>query len=407
MYQTIFSVNFGYSEKKMRKQASEGIGMGQTGQPAYHTAKGRSTRMVNYELLRIIAMLMVITLHYLNHTQSLLMPGDMAEGRKVAGTLTESFCIVAVNVYVLISGYFLVEAGFKVKRILILVCQILFYALLIPVILYGTGILSVPGGIYQLIQYVFPLQTEHYWFATSYVVLYLFTPLLNTAVKHMGQRQLQITLFGLLFWHMGVKSVMPIQLVTDRFGYDFGWFLCVYLVAAYIRLYGCRLINTAKRAWAVYIGSALLIFGISIGAYLVNARLGMLAYSVSVPYHYNFALCLLGAIGLFLAFGHVKMKKGRVSEWICRLSPFTFGVYLFHEHMDIRSEWAGWLEGLTGSWVSGGIAGFVIRLLLSVVSVYVAGTFVDMIRLTVFRFIGRYLVKTKLFQWIDGMDKEF
>ena len=91
---------------------------------------------------------------------------------------------MAVNVYVLISGYFLVEAGFKVKRVLILIGQVLFYAILIPLIMMGTGIFAGEGGdFYRLLQYVFPLETEHYWFATSYVLLYLFSPLINAAVK--------------------------------------------------------------------------------------------------------------------------------------------------------------------------------------------------------------------------------
>ena len=97
--------------------------------------KDRGKRRLNYELLRIIAMLMVITLHYLSHTNMLLLPGEEGGSKQIAGMLLESFCIVAVNVYVLISGYFLVEAGFKVKRVLILIGQVLFYVILIPLIM--------------------------------------------------------------------------------------------------------------------------------------------------------------------------------------------------------------------------------------------------------------------------------
>lgn len=97
----------------------------------------REGRQANYELLRIIAMFMVVTLHYLNHTGMLLTAGGEGGGARFLGMLVESFCIVAVNVYVMISGYFLVEAGFKVKRIVTLVCQVLFYAVMIPLIMMG------------------------------------------------------------------------------------------------------------------------------------------------------------------------------------------------------------------------------------------------------------------------------
>ena len=365
-----------------------------------------SKRMANYELLRMIAMLMVITLHYLNHTGSLLIPGEAAESRRILGSLIESFCIVAVDVYVLISGYFLVEAGFKVKRILVLLCQIWFYALLIPLIMLGTGIFQGEGGIYRLIQYVLPLQTEHYWFATSYVLLYLFIPVLNTAVKHLGKRQLQVTIAGLLIWFSGIKSVVPIQLVTDRFGYDFGWFLCLYLVAAYIRLYGVGVLPTAKRAWMTYGGCALAIFGVSMVSWYLNEKKGLLAYYCEVPYHYNYILCLLAAVALFVAFGYLRLPEGRAADGIRRLAPCTFGVYLFHEHIDIRNEWTGWMQEFTGSVTQCGMIGFVLRLAISVLAVYLAGTFIDMIRLNVFQYAGRHLKKTKLAVWVGRLDEK-
>lgn len=369
----------------------------------------REGRQANYELLRIIAMFMVVTLHYLNHTGMLLTAGGEGGGARFLGMLVESFCIVAVNVYVMISGYFLVEAGFKVKRIVTLVCQVLFYAVMIPLIMMGSGLVVGGGesGIYRLQQYLFPLQSEHYWFAASYVYLYLFTPVLNTAVKAMGRKQLQITIGGLLLLFCGLKSVVPIQFAMDRFGYDFGWFLCVYLLAAYIRLYGCPFIQDAKRAWELYIGCCLLIFAMGAGLYMINAKTGQLAYYMEVPYHYNFILCLLGAAGLFMAFRYVRIPKGKVSELICKLSPLTFGVYLFHEHIDIRNEWVGWIEEFTGPAAQTGVLGFVVRLLVSVFVVYAAGSFIDAIRLNIFRFIGRYSEKGKLSAWIRGVDGEF
>ena len=68
-------------------------------------------RQLNYELLRIIAMLMIVSLHYLSKGEIL---GDHARNdMTVTGYvawLIEAFCIVAVNVYVLISGYFGMDA---------------------------------------------------------------------------------------------------------------------------------------------------------------------------------------------------------------------------------------------------------------------------------------------------------
>lgn len=369
----------------------------------------RTKRQANYELLRIIAMFMVVTLHYMNHTGMLLVQGSEASAVKVCGTLIESFSIVAVNVYVLISGYFLTEAGFKLKRIVVLLCQILFYAALIPLIMAGTGISLFSGengsGIYGILPYIFPVQTEHYWFATSYVVMYLFSPVINAAVRGMSKRQLQVTLIGLLLLFGGIKSVIPVQFEADRFGYDFGWFLCVYLAAAYIRLHGGQIFCTAKRAWAVYAGCGLITFAFAAGLWYVNKATGALGYYMTVPFHYNYVLCFVGAVALFYAFRHIKIKPGKVSELICRISPLTFGVYLFHEHIDIRNEWAGWIEDYIGP-VSG-VGSLLLHWLISVILVYTAGIFIDALRLNIFSYIGRHIGRTRLAAWIHKIDGEF
>lgn len=369
----------------------------------------KTKRQVNYELLRITAMFMVVTLHYLNHMGMLFVPGSDGGANRILGTFIESFSIVAVNVYVLISGYFLVEAGFKVKRIVILICQILFYAILIPLIMMGTGIVlfseGAGDGLYGILPYIFPIQTEHYWFATAYVIMYLFSPVINVAVRGMSKRQLQITLAGLLFFFCGIKSLLPVQLVTDRFGYDFGWFVCVYLVAAYIRLYGVTLFTTARRAWMIYGGCGILTFAIVTGLWYLNKTTGAFAYYMTVPFHYNYFLCLLGAVALFYAFGHIKIKEGKTAGLICRISPLTFGVYLFHEHIDIRNEWAVWIEDFIGPIL--GTGSFIIHWLISVVLVYGAGIFIDTIRLYIFSYIGRHMEKALPAVWIKKMDNEF
>ena len=63
-------------------------------------------RMANYELLRAVAMLMVVVLHFLTHSQSLLEAGERDSFNLVTlvGTALEFFSIAAVNTYVLNSG---------------------------------------------------------------------------------------------------------------------------------------------------------------------------------------------------------------------------------------------------------------------------------------------------------------
>ena len=149
-------------------------------------------REANYELLRVLAMVMVVAMHFLERSDSLLALDEPFNGVRLTGSLLEAFCLVAVNVYVLIAGYFGVRGRFRVSKAAGLLCQIWFYALLVPALLTLAGVSTEASrlGIYGLIQYLFPIETEHYWFATSYFMLYLLTPVLNTAVRNMQKKRL-------------------------------------------------------------------------------------------------------------------------------------------------------------------------------------------------------------------------
>ena len=128
----------------------------------------QSKRQANFELLRIVAMLMIIVLHYLNKSNLLLLFTQEQTAVNYVMHLIVAFCIVAVNCYVLLSGYFMVESAWKPGRVVSLAAQILFYSLLIPVVLIVAGVVPADDlSVYDWLHYVLPIETEHYWFATS------------------------------------------------------------------------------------------------------------------------------------------------------------------------------------------------------------------------------------------------
>ena len=178
-------------------------------------------RQANFELLRIVAMLMIISLHYLVKgwvaTPFPFVVKDDPVG--VLAWLIEAFCIVAVNCYVLISGYFLVESAWKPGRVVSLLSQVLFYSLLVPVVLLLTGVVS--GGeldIYKWIGFLFPFGTEHYWFATAYFVMYLFAPFLSAGIEKMKKRDLQILMALLLTFFVLENTILRVVFMSVRSG---------------------------------------------------------------------------------------------------------------------------------------------------------------------------------------------
>jgi surface polysaccharide O-acyltransferase-like enzyme len=74
-------------------------------------------RNFGLELLRIISMLMIVTLHYLGHG-NVLETVDIFSFNYYIAWFIQSLSYVSVNIFVLISGYFLVDKEFKSKNLI-------------------------------------------------------------------------------------------------------------------------------------------------------------------------------------------------------------------------------------------------------------------------------------------------
>ncbi|MCM1125410.1 MAG: acyltransferase [Lachnospiraceae bacterium] len=363
-------------------------------------------RMANYELLRGAAMVMIITLHFLSHSDRILALHEPVSAVRLAGTALEFLSVAAVNTYVLISGYLGVQSSFKPSKAVTLLFQIWFYALLIPLVLALAGfpVKASEEGIYGLIWYLFPIETEHYWFAASYLMLYLLTPVLNGAARAMSKRQFQITLGGLLILFCGIKSISPVVFAFDKYGYDLPWFICVYLVAAYLGRFGWKLAE--KRCWLFYFFSSGICFGINIGMYFLSSYSDNFEYYFTVPYHYNFLFCLTASIGLFYGFSRLRIREGRLADGIRRMGGLCFGVYLLHEHVDLRYRWYGWVRGIVNPSGRDGMTAFLAEWLVSVLLLFTAGIFIDYLRSRLFRAVSLRLENTAPGRFLKKLDRE-
>lgn len=356
-------------------------------------------RNANIELLRIVAMAMVVVLHFLEYS-GYLPDAEMAETGSSLGSLDyvavflESFCIVAVNAYILVSGYFGQESKWCLSKVVRFLCQIWFYTLLIPVVLYCMGVPILPQteGIYGLIKYILPISTSHYWFATCYFQLLLIMPLLGTAVRVVERRQFTMILGCLLFVFCGLKSLCPLELVTDHYGYDLIWFVCLYLTGAWLSgLEGQVFDLMKKKAGLLYGGSCMVIAGIVLAFYYITTQFPGAKYYFSVPWHYNYLFCLTGAIGFFFLFMNITVKEGKIAEGIRRVAGCSFGVYLFHEQIDIRGICFSFLKSRINPMQQEGFFGMMAELLICVMVIYAAGLCIDFIRAGLTAFVVKQI----------------
>lgn len=307
-----------------------------TGQPP--------VRQANLELLRCVAMMMVIVLHFLGKGNLLVsLEEEWLYPAETVAWLLESFCIVAVNVYMFISGYFLSASTFKPSRLIQLWFQVWMYSVVFGLIGAMTGIMTETAyDTHFLLTLFFPVAMNHYWFMTAYILLYALLPFLGTAVQKMTKRQLQIAVLLLLFVFSIQKSILPVRLETDGLGYDCLWYVCVFAAAAYVRRFGVPFLEKKGRGIILYAVCSMLIFFGTMILREVYLRTGSLGRMMQMCMEYNHILPFLAAAGLFGAFLRLKIS-GRFAAAVCKIAPYTLGVYLLHENLGLRYTWQSWL----------------------------------------------------------------
>lgn len=353
-------------------------------------------RMANLELLRCVAMMMVVVLHFLG--KGGLLPdlaGESMGAYGVTAWLLETLCIVAVNVYMFISGYFLCMSDFKLSRLIRLYLQIWTYSTVVGLAGALTGVLAeTPFDTHYILTLIFPVNMGHYWFMTAYVFLYLFLPFVGMAVRQMTKRQLQTAAALLFAVFCLAKSVLPVRLDMDEKGYDCLWYLCVFVAAAYVRRFGVRFLEGRARSLLLYLGCCGLILAGTFGLRAIVIKTGSLERMVEVFLDYNHVLPFLAAAGLFGFFRSLNVK-GKIAIVINRVAPYTLGVYLLHENLGLRYSWQKWLGA---DRVDGSVPGLLLWTLAAAMCVLVCGVAADMVRKGVFRLAGKALGRLKIYR---------
>ena len=121
----------------------------------------KKTRQTNLELLRIFAMVMVVTAHLVNHGNMIYGAQPGTASYYVVWTLF-GVSFVCINVYLLISSYFLVESRFSLWKLVKMVVQVFFYAFGITLIFWLFT--DVPHELKYMVYSVLPVSSDFYWF---------------------------------------------------------------------------------------------------------------------------------------------------------------------------------------------------------------------------------------------------
>jgi len=291
------------------------------------TKKQNHLRETNFELLRIIAMVMVVALHYMYHGGALKGTAPYSVNWFFSWII-EAFCIIAPNCYILVSGYFLINSEFKAKKLRNLWLQVLFYSISIYFLLIGFG--AINFNIFDCIKSCMPVLLGRYWFATTYIVMYIFSPYLNIAIRSMDNKQMQ-KLIIIMFATLSIWPTFFLYGPDITGGYSIIQFVYLYFIASYIRLHWDFNIE-CYYYFLLYLLVVLL---------LVAEEMVILTFSpnrsnTSLLYHYNSVLVVLASICFFLFFRGISIKNIIINKSIVYIAGLTFGVYLISDNDFLR-----------------------------------------------------------------------
>lgn len=349
-------------------------------------------RNANMELLRMISIFMVIILHALGKGNCLVNTALDHSANALIAWFIEILSISAVNIFVLISGYFLVDAGFKLRRLIELVLEAVFYGIFGLLVCAALGIdFGMQINTYFMLLTFLPIHMDVFWFVTIYILIYILQPILSAGIKALSKKQFGTVIIFLLIYTCLVKSFLPFKMETDMAGYDLIWFLTVFLIGAYFKLFGFKHLKDSKKGILVFFGATIVVFLEQLALDYAITNLGRLEFLKDCYIAYNNVFVILQAVGIFAFFVNKKPMGEKAGKVICFLSPMTLGVYLAHENLCFRYQWQKWL-GIYDS-ICEPTYMFLLKLIGGAIVVYVCGTVIDYLRIQLFKVVGKLFEK--------------
>ena len=289
----------------------------------------QKVRSSNIELMRIVLMVVIIMHHYVVNTG--IMDGVNMRNLTANAVFLQYWGMwgkMAINAYVMVSGYFLCTSRLTWQKYVKLLLEILFYSFVIYALMVCLGYATL--SVKEIGKTAFGLlHGAGAGFAASFMMFYLFVPFLNqliSSTKMGGMERLLVLLFF-------VNTVTVTFFLSNAFN-EISWYMNIYFVGAYLRLYAgawSRRLSFAVKWLAIFLGLSFLsvaafdVVGVLFhrdagwwgSYYFVNDSSKILAFFVSV--------CV------FLVFKNLPLGHSHAVNVVART---TFGVLLIHAHSD-------------------------------------------------------------------------
>ncbi len=256
----------------------------------------RINRDSNFELARIVAMIMIVIGHFVVHgiwETEFCSKVDLQNPLSCAlENLVYSFCVCGVNIFVLISGYHKIK--FKLKSFLSLWFLCAFYGLIAALVNFHAGTPLLPA----LIKSLFISNSQ--WFFQAYLWLFILSPVLNAGLDSMSiatYRRFVLILFILNCFSGWVLNNANFS------GYNVMQLIFIYIIGQWISREPIVKRFSPRQYFIGFAIMSVLICIISVLSLLVlddsNCRF----------YYYNNPLIVLASVAMFSCFCQLEMRS--------------------------------------------------------------------------------------------------
>lgn len=349
----------------------------------------KSVRKSNFELLRIISMLFIVSYHTILHGQAL------SNSHNFLLTLVFNFIIllslVHVNSYILVTGYFQSKSRFKQSKVWALINSSLFYRIVIMLIVM---ILGEKLSQVEILQETFILNLSEYWFIKVYLFLYCLSPFINKLISNLDKKDFQKLLVVLFV----ILSFLPYITGNKAFsndGFTLYHFIYLYLIGAYFRDYPIE----NSRIFKIYSKTCLktLFIFIIISCVIANYVITQTSISIlgnneivdeiannliSNNLSYSNPFVMLQSISYFCFFSMLNIK----SKFINGVSKLTLGVYLIHDNQLLKNRIGIYqLLGIGTSPIYS--FSYLFYVIVIIIFIFVSGLIIEWVRQKIFKFI--------------------
>lgn len=287
----------------------------------------KNRRNSSIELLRIICMIGIIMHHFSVHGDFEIISSDNFSFNLVLVQIFSIYGKMACNIFILITGYFMIKSDFNIKKFILLIVEMTFYSLTISIIFYFINPENV--NIIDIVKSIFSVFYGN-WFLVNYLIIYVLTPYINKMILSLDKINFKKFIYILII----VFSIIPTFAINCKYEFNnFDIMIIMYIIGAYIRLYSENK-KDKKYLYGMLLFNGMLLLSV-IFFDIVGLILNKNGIIKNATYFskINSIITVGGAILTFLYFLNNINFNSKIINFF---SSTTLGIYLIHDNKFVR-----------------------------------------------------------------------